>query len=427
MGPELMAWKEKHYVGDFAAHPSKLKSPDDTFMARQVLQTHVDDLKESFCTLGSVNEDVQACVVSNKLFRLWQSKESLTLDEYFSHVGPSCWAGAHTRTAVEQLNKQFPSGKLWKKLKFHGYVCQDTEENMRMLRYLGNQNNSKNKVFLDTSFPQIVESMHRQGGEIRRKAEEKGTDESELRNIMRLYKSDVSKSLNIPPNSVGQIWQVAKRTGTVWELFWLVLQGNHKTPESTGAAAKKAKAKKVVKSCSFFTQMMGMSPSFIEYHLMRVVEGTITLQQMAFEVIDKRAELRTQEEVVKHISARFGIPENFGQTYELSVIDEENEHEWLQCLTEYPDLEAFVEQWMPHVKKLAAKDLFPPEFKKGLEELVAAHELAVVSRPCFFASILFAPFITTYSSPQITTFTSSQNRSRKNKWMKTSGTCKLGA
>ena len=217
-------WLDKHLLGTFRASPNMLTSPPTEYMSRQTFDGHVQSLKTSFKTSGTVNEDVYAVIINSHLYDSWKRERNpitptlekfLNGQEEINLSKPVCIAGAHTRMAMEELSKDFPNAKKWKTMTFKAFICRGTEEDKRLLRILGNSNNVKNKVNLKQSFAQIVEGMHNQGLDVLENAA--GGDPGH--EAMRQFKEDTERSLDIPPGSVGQLWQLAKRTGKVWKLL----------------------------------------------------------------------------------------------------------------------------------------------------------------------------------------------------------------
>ena len=339
------------------------------YMSRSVYEDHVLTLMDSFTRTATVNEDVSAVVVNEKLFNEWNGDKQRkpSCDDFLEaqkdkHARkPICFAGAHTREAMDRLATKYPGSKRWRTFKFKAFVCAGTPHDIRMIRILGNSNNTKNKNFLAQSFVQVIEGMHHQGLDVLQNE----CDGNAKGPAMLQFKEDVANSLDLPPNSVGQYWQIAKQQDEVWDAFHKLFHGEYtpKQPSVRGKSKKKQTEAKApeIRSCHPFVFMMPMSNSFILHHLESVLNGDETIQQMQINVKHMRARIRLQDEITDYISNNFGIPELSDQEVTDYIsgrwpeCDELMNMDYHRCACEYEGLDDHVDTWILNVSQMPLK------------------------------------------------------------------------
>lgn len=388
----VLTWKRQHKVGPLPAISDELTKPSSSWRARDRDDDHVEELKKSFQIQGSVNRNIEAAFVSEKVFREFNSyvMNGGNPSEFVASVGelikkdpaaplPGVFTGDHTVTAIGMLAKQYPANPLWTQINVEIYIAQPSIETERLLTILGNQSNRQNKIFLKQDYPEIVTQMHRQVKNINNKKMSPSLTQTAIRN----YKIDAARSLDLPVASVGQIYQLAKLPDPLWVPLERILRGEQQPYHGLKTKkSKKAYANKRILSSHKFVPWSPLPVNLKLKLLQKVDSGEWTVDQFYQECLMVRARVRIRDHIMNYFS-NTGVelkeaPEVF-KTSDAPI--ESYSHKWVQALVTYPEIEPkVVRAWAAHVSELKNKDDLPKDILNTVVRIMTASDRQKVCR-----------------------------------------------
>jgi hypothetical protein len=171
---QVKAWRKEHSLGLIPNFPTAaLRPPLESYAARQFDEAHVQELIESFQEKDSMNrKGIRVVAISKDLWDTWstaspeQREELLAPKSKFMFRFFECELGVptgdHTREAIQRLAASQPQKKKYqviaKGLKV--MICEGNDEDIKMLRLLGNIDNEKRQLQLKLDFPYKIKQMH---------------------------------------------------------------------------------------------------------------------------------------------------------------------------------------------------------------------------------------------------------------------------
>ena len=246
-------WFAKRLVGRKRADPSLLNEPRSILGARKRKAEHVIELVNSFSRTASVPEHAAGVCINDNLARVFfKGKRRLKLLECLdSETGVELIAGDHTREAMVTYNVDHPDNTLCAKQVFKLYVAENNRLTRRMLRMYGNLDNFKAGCQLKRDWLSIIEMMHRHLTEESEELTEwkqmqldrdfqAQIEAADLHNVaekpvrviakrqevstasLAEMKADWSHTTGTPFQTLGTLYQLAKRTGEMWDLIWAI-------------------------------------------------------------------------------------------------------------------------------------------------------------------------------------------------------------
>ena len=172
--PHGQGLEEGAFVGPHSNFPTHLlKPPEESYAARDFDEQHVLDLIESFEEKDSTNrKGIRVVALDKDLWNTWttatdaQREELLESDstfmETFFACNLGCPTGDHTREAIQRLSASHPNRKKYKVFTkgLKVMLCEGNEDDIKMLRLLGNIDNEKRQLQLKLDFPAKIQQMH---------------------------------------------------------------------------------------------------------------------------------------------------------------------------------------------------------------------------------------------------------------------------
>jgi hypothetical protein len=256
-----------------------------------------------------------------------------------------------------------------------------------MLAIMGNLENYKNKVQLESGFKDVCWQVHNR----------LTNDESIEANpkLMAQVKADYSFSLNIPPASVGQYIQIAKWTGKLWDLIWKVLQGKFNANPDKEAAqkgkkgkGKKDKGPKAPNSAAMFVRMGNVPQDLLCDWLEQYLDQEITSGEFTTNCTRYKAEQRIKLEVTKLLHASGSLQARHMNVFQEVIskdgkskkrkyvskkaITLESGHCWQDVAEQHPQFtsHSFTAMWTPTFEHLLKKNEPPATFKSSVMDMV---------------------------------------------------------
>ena len=294
----VKAWRKEHSLGLIPNFPTKLlRPPSECYPARQFDEAHVQELIESFEEKDSMNrKGIRVVAIDKDLWSTWstssfqQREELLASSSDFMHRFFSCDLGVptgdHTREAIQRLAASQPQKTKYqviiKGLKV--MLCEGNDEDIRMLRLLGNIDNEKRQLQLKLDFPYKIKQMHEAW---------MGFDSLILKGGKNATAGRAAKTAQL--NSwVGQ-WkmkyaqvyaysQIGGLMGKQWALAWKIINGNY-------ASAKRDKNGLPIKLAtnSQLNLIPGMAEGEGNMLMQRVVDGSLDRGDLRKEFLKRNA------------------------------------------------------------------------------------------------------------------------------------------
>jgi hypothetical protein len=293
LGVALQLWRHQHHCGRFYTSPKNISQPDARFASRVPDEDHVDTLMKSFIKVATVNQNITVVIIDDALWEYLKANDLVAVNKHTvfttsiaTHLGPKS-AGAvlhtiegdHSRVALVKLNAKFRTNSKYKKILVNVLVCPDDGDTERFLTVLGNADNMKPTKKPD--FDEWVMGMHR-------RCDHKRDIDGELDpEYAAMVKKDMGYATQLDSNTIGQIWQLAKRTGAYWDVLEKMLRNDF---------AKGPCKNKAPKSASHFTKLAGLADNVVVDLLSQVQRNEITWASMEMMVLVAKMELRCKME-----------------------------------------------------------------------------------------------------------------------------------
>ena len=294
----VKSWRKEHSLGLVPNFPTGLlRPPHESYAARTFDEAHVQELIESFEEKDSMNrKGIRVVAIDKELWNIWstsspaQREELLAPKSEFMKRFFSCELGVptgdHTREAIQRLSASQPQKKKYqiiaKGLKV--MICEGNDEDIKMLRLLGNIDNEKRQLQLKLDFPYKIKQMHEAW---------MGFDTQILKGGKQAVAGRKAKTEQL--NSwVGQ-WkmkyeqvyafsQIGALMGKQWVLAWKIINGNY-------PSAKRDKQGNPIKLAtnSQLNLIPGMSEGEGNMLMQRVIDGSLDRGDLRKECLKRNA------------------------------------------------------------------------------------------------------------------------------------------
>lgn len=394
-GQALEEWRKAHVVGKFIVPVEELKAPDHRVAARGVSDEHVQTLMKNFQKSGTVTSTVKVCILDGAFYtnfseaRARQSSSSdypiridtavhdfsdLT-DLWAEHCGDSdksmylgTVCGYHSTLACKKLHADYPCQDLYKKIEVEVWACAETDGAFRNLQNLGALDNMKEH--LKSDFATLVRTCH---GRI----EDRRTQNLEITDEWaNQKKADMSFTNNLQKGNMGHIWQLAMKSGKVWDVLEDILLGKFKVVSKD----QKLKNKKP-NSVSHFTNMGGVSDKEIVKVLTKVLKNEMSwtdakvrfatykvmkrLQALAGFIMDQFHFCKFDKRAKETLTGKGS--KSLPQTVKNKIYVE---HFTSKCMKAFPCFsKSWLKNWASAYAALPASQEIPPGFQEQVREL----------------------------------------------------------
>jgi hypothetical protein len=374
-GVELDIWRRGHFVGRFKVPPSRLSPPDGRFASRIVDKEHVKDLKNSFCKLATVNEELLGVVVSDTMFARMSRAgmlgltfrggiSTMNVDDFLrdTEVVIHTCSGDHSRVALCELVVQFPRNVKFQLAYVELLVVPNDDVTERFLTLLGNLENMKPRN--KPNFKQWIAGMHRRA--MLNRNEEGGWDTNYITNI----KNDMMYTSGLASGIIGHFWQMAKRDGEYWEALEKLLEGKFEKTTVKGSRINN----KQLSSPANLTKLGGGLPDNVAIKLLNEVRtNKITWATMNMKIVAWKMKTRLMVEGAEHLAglARVVPPDNLISSNKRHSA-RKKERGWLQVwlsqvTSASPSLDdTWLTEWAERLRNLKQKDPLPETWKSQL-------------------------------------------------------------
>ena len=278
---ELKVWKNARKVGAIDIEAANILGPTEEIRAREFDANHCAVLEKKLQATGSSNaKGVKLVVLNQALETQWLAADSATRKamfqeghEFYKAIMASplyAVGGDHTRTAVTNLNQQFPHMLKWQMFKqVTVFVSSDTPPCHQMLKSMGVMYNAK-QYHKDMGFADHILIIHKY-------FKDKGMLVKGVRRTeeVKIWCERQGALAGIPKNSWSQFSACAKLDGQAWYYMEAILKGQYASKIGRGSFPAN-----VPTSQSPFIKIMTCPNDVIESTLKEVYNGTIGISQL---------------------------------------------------------------------------------------------------------------------------------------------------
>lgn len=322
--------------------PRVILEPAPEIRIREVNPTHVETLRESFWKTRTKNPNVSVVALGYK--GVMQLPELIKF-------GLQAWEGLHTTKALSKIATKMDKNPFWQTYMVDVYICEDTSENRRVLRLVGNLSNFKSSVHLGTQFDAVLKMQHDQM--YAERARLKIKDEQELpKTFVDQIKRDWEFSTGQSMATINQIWNLAKHRGPLWERIWKIVSGKVDNPE-----ASKKIGFRPPKSCHHFNFMYGIEEDTLIELMDEVIRSEVNTKTFMIKCQKVKAIKRIRREILEWLNNQESVPTEMKTT------------DWDVAVQRFPALGAqdFFDQWDSTFITRGERDPPPSQFWEQLE------------------------------------------------------------
>lgn len=261
--------------------------------------------------------------------------------------------GQHSFAALVELNEQYPKKPTWQHCEPTIILCEGNEQDTHMVLALGQQSNFKATKFLKPGPGDLVRALHisymhhvdyLKGAEVPLET-------------VRALKERWAHYNGVPLTGIGTYWNLARHTGSIWELISDILEGR----------VKKAKGRdfKIPKSLHHFNGMGNMPDTVLKQMLTRVVDGAWTTKELYEQCGRYKVVMGLRAMILEFVVEHKAMEE--GST-------------WAQLVAKMPRItDPFVDTWVPTMAAMTKKQRSMPEALKSILKTMI-HENSVEQR-----------------------------------------------
>ena len=376
-------WMDTHCVGKVHLNPMDISGPSPDWGARELRPAHAQFLKEEFLARGTVNETIVCVVVHDQ----WAKDVVAAGDE--DRIGSTEYvtakiqqtpgvvvqnvSGNHSIHAACELQTEYPTNTIWQSIEVKLIICSHSEEDTRQLRIIGNETNANNTIYLKQDFTDMIVQMHIQIEQI----ESSDLTKTQKRTKFSELKKDISQTMRISPNTVGQHFQLAKQTDPVWSKVRSVLEGGFRVqPHALGFKKKGGKRTKKaagsdavaarLTSGRTFVQLPSL-PTVTKVHVLdMVLNGEWTDKYMYEQCLAIKARIRLRSHILTYFDLK-DVEEEYEEDDEEEGLEAESPR-WQGYELQFPWLNSFVANWTAMVASTLVNAELPTDIHDALDE-----------------------------------------------------------
>ena len=358
---KLRAWIKKVTVGRFEVPVRMMQSPPLSWGSRTRSEAHINALMKSFTGTGTVNTNIMLVDLGGEA-----RKSHFKLDAA-SQRGLCAITGDHTRVALTRLSEQFPRNPIFSSMKVPILTPPDTQETFDMLRLWGTLDNFRMSVHQRESFKVVISKMH----EHLQADRDRGVTLDQAR--IKQLKEGWIFSMKTTKNTIGAFYQIAKRTGRLWNLIECILNGQVANPKTF----------KIPLSTFPFTEMSDIP----EYHLVKwlqeVVNCKIDTKQFKNKCLAWKVDERIRRAIITHLTTKHDLeaitprPEFIPDPSLRKKVnaDAKKQHlapNWFDGVKQFPHVcnVRLLVKWQSVVSKLGKKEKMPPQICEDVDNLM---------------------------------------------------------
>lgn len=190
-------------------------------------------------------------------------------------------AGDHTTHAVQMLHKAKPLNPTWTHMWVTLVLSDNTPEDRRMAQITGEMDNKIGSIKQEMSPLDYINQIHRTYMNLISKYGDPSVaaNAKKINKDMQTYKNQCKVTMGAPKiiaeATLGTYFQIAKRTGEVWDLIEQVFT-KHKANLRASSRGREITAKDHL-GHSYFTDMASVDEALLVHWLQRIVDGNITV------------------------------------------------------------------------------------------------------------------------------------------------------
>jgi hypothetical protein len=294
-----MQWYQKHRIvnpkdksGRWNVRPSWISPISDLLRARDLKESHVITMMAGYCTYGVIAFDCNVRLVM--LCKTQEECDAINLD-LTANKPPhpmEPFVGAHSSTGLTRLNKAWPNNKSFVTINSEIIACVETEENIRMIKYLGTLDNTVKAIREDMSMWDCVKQMHNSLIHI---AKRHPKDPSAQKKLWKEVKEDCEAGMPFTGGSFQTCAALAKSAQPVWLLVEQIFSGQFKLN-------KDLKGQKTPTALTHFNAMGNIAQENLTRWLTRVVEGQWTTAMFSQRCHAFKKSERVASEIIEYVN-----------------------------------------------------------------------------------------------------------------------------
>ena len=252
-----MKWWKDHIIvtpetdgsGFIEILPEWIDLPDSDMAAREVNDTHVKDLVESYSRIGVAQLEGQVKILffHHHLVAAGLNPQELRLKPYLESGVKPCKmvavVGAHRSRAIQKLRLLKPNNIKYKRLKVQAAVCHDSDHSRLKALTFGTLENTIQAVRLKADAWDYIAQIHRYYDSLKQKFEDRFPDHTDCADALTAYKKTVRATMKgFTQATLGNFFAIANTWGKLWKNISTVMINDRNKVNLTGTG-KKSKAK----------------------------------------------------------------------------------------------------------------------------------------------------------------------------------------
>ena len=231
------------------------------------------------------------------------------LDDEKSPVPMYFIAGDHTGGAMQLLHTQKPLAKKWKYMLVTLAICNDTPENRRLAQIAGDLDNKVGNIKQEMTTFDYIEQIHRKYLQLIKKHGDPkvAANLKAINKELVSYKAECTITMGargrIATATLGTFFQIAKRTGEVWDLIQSIFK-EHKANLYATARGRTLTPKDHL-GHSYFTDMANIPEDFLIKWLSNVMNKKYTVSQFKQKCTKYKKIMVLQKAILQWWSAEY--------------------------------------------------------------------------------------------------------------------------
>ena len=339
-------YETSHKLGYYDLDATLLQQPPANILEREASESHVQEILDALLTYQRMPR-AQVLIVRPH----WKEFDG---NAFLRRQGVSAYTigGNHSRIAVTRAIEMYPRNKRYRAMPALVIGCESLDEvSARFARNYSVIDNNIAQITKKTTIVDKIKKLHRRSEEFRDKNPAyRGNSLKLPRKWLAALKLEESQTSKTTINSVGQWWQVAKLTGSLWEQADRLICGSYFVKQGKKNILKRADS---IGSCHYFNQFGGLDDDETARIFELVLSGKIKIQKMPYECKKIKARKRLIREAITIINP-----------------DAKSDEEQAAVMSEHPQLfsGSLLDGYVTKVAGMRDKDPLPEGFLRAIRD-----------------------------------------------------------
>jgi hypothetical protein len=325
-----------------------INTPEEHLRSRSLDQAHVAELMKSFETFNSKSEVVEVLVIVPPEEEL-PKKKNFVWAEWHNKLkqwGYQVICGDHSIAALKGLMSENPDEERWCNVLAKVYIARDNDDTVQFAQSWGTTDNVKRNIHRKITFKEMMLETHRLFYALP-SLHDPSIGKVVLAKRQATWKSNRQFTLGMAVGQWGQMWQLCKLQGPLWNKIEAIFNGDVVNTRGTF---------KTPTGMTSFQYMAKIPDEDLIEWLDLVIRGVSSLADFARKCKNYKARQRLREAVAEHISYQHG--------YDIKKFD------WAVAKSKYPNStdETWIESYVLLVVHSNLTAALPEAFFAQLEE-----------------------------------------------------------